>query len=341
MLDDLFMNGLAIDGVSKSFGNDTVLRDISIDMPAGSVVTLLGPSGCGKTTLLRIIAGLERADSGRIAAPNAEFFDCDAGRFRAPQDRRLGFVFQDYGLWPHMTVFDNVAFPLEMQRTPKSEIKRRVLAALAHVHLEEHAPKKPHQLSGGQKQRVSIARAIVGEPALILLDEPLSNLDANLREELGNENRLLCKRLGLTCVNVTHDRREAQILSDTVALMKDGRIHQQGAPHQLFNAPRDVWTATFLNAGNLLSVDSLATSAVSLPAGAAAGKTLLYPRNAITLCDSTSAPRIEITNIVYIEDRFELTGEIAGQSIRFFHETPVEVGEFAHVALDPGKALVL
>ncbi|MDA0785581.1 MAG: ATP-binding cassette domain-containing protein [Proteobacteria bacterium] len=170
------MDSLDIRNVSKAFGAEIVLRDISINVTPGSVVTMLGPSGCGKTTLLRIIAGLERADTGKTTAPHTEFFDSEAGRFTPPQDRRLGYVFQDYGLWPHMTIFDNVAFPLEMQRTPKDEIRRRVFAALEHVHLEAHAPKKPHQLSGGQKQRVSIARAIVGEPSLILLDEPLSNL---------------------------------------------------------------------------------------------------------------------------------------------------------------------
>lgn len=335
------MNGLDISGVSKSFGTETVLRDISIGMPAGSVVTLLGPSGCGKTTLLRIIAGLERADTGNIAAPQAEFFDCAAGRYLAPQDRRLGFVFQDYGLWPHMTVFRNVAFPLEMQRTPKSDIEQRVMAALAHVHLEGHADKKPHQLSGGQKQRVSIARAIVGELSLILLDEPLSNLDANLREELGQEIRMLCKRLSLTCVNVTHDRREAQILSDVVALMKDGRIHQEGPPHEIFNHPRDTWAAEFLNAGNLLSVASLSDSVVTMPEGAVDGAMLLYPRTAISISADAAAPEIEITNVVFIEDRFELSGEFRGQPIRFFNDTPIDIGRLARIDLDADRALVL
>jgi len=196
-------------------------------------------------------------------------------------------------------------------------------------------------LSGGQKQRVSIARAIVGAPALILLDEPLSNLDANLREELGYEIRTLCKRLGLTCINVTHDRREAQILSDVVALMKDGRIHQQGTPHHIFNSPRDIWTAEFLNAGNLLTAASLSDGSVTLPNDASDGAILLYPRSAISLTDDPARPGVEITNVVFVEDHFELNGILRGQKIRFFNDAPVEVGSTAHIELDAERALVL
>lgn len=336
------MKQISINQISKSFGNIPVLKDITLDIEPGSFVTLLGPSGCGKTTLLRIIAGLEQADSGSIKSDENIFVDCHKGINLSPQQRQLGFVFQDYGLWPHMTVAENVAFPLQMRKHDKSQIKARVNEVLSAVRLTEHADKLPEKLSGGQQQRVSIARAIAAKPDTILFDEPLSNLDANLREELGQEIRLLARQLGLTCINVTHDRREAQILSDRIALMKDGVFHQLGTPEELFTAPVDAWTAGFLDAGNLLPcylIDDLNTSTSS-------NETLLIPRNAFKLTsEQTACVRARVVSSMFLEDRHEVTAVLLDHQhdkaktgnekiIKLFTETSVQVDEILPLAID-------
>ncbi len=324
------MSYLQIRNISKSFGGTTVLKDISLDIEAGSFTTLLGPSGCGKTTLLRIIAGLESPDHGSITAGDATFVNVDAGIFMSPRERRLGFVFQDYGLWPHMTVAANVAFPLNMAKWPKSETSARVVEVLAAVQLSDHADKVPSQLSGGQKQRVSIARALAGKPDLILFDEPLSNLDANLRESLGRDIRLLSKSFGLTCVNVTHDRREAQILSDSIALMQNGVIHQLGSPEDMFRAPTDTWAADFLDAGNVLpsnlvpGIDSGAFSHV------------LVPRNAFRIVTENGVASANVLGSIYIEDRYEITADLDGHVIKVFSEKPEQAGSTVALSVDAG-----
>ena len=313
------MSQLSLRHISKSFGDTQVLRDITLDVEAGSFVTLLGPSGCGKTTLLRIIAGLERPDEGSIQAGERAFVDAAKGIFAPPQTRKLGFVFQDYGLWPHMTVAENVAFPLKMARAAKAVIAERVAEVLAAVHLSDQADKIPEKLSGGQKQRVSIARALAGRPDLILFDEPLSNLDANLREELGQEIRLLAKDLGLTCINVTHDRREAQILSDRIALMKDGVFHQLGRPEDLFRAPVDLWAARFLDAGNILPAKVLGEN------GPANGF-IMVPRGAFRM-DGGGGMEASVLNSIFIEDRYEVTADLDGHIVKVFSKQEVSRGD--------------
>jgi ABC-type Fe3+/spermidine/putrescine transport system ATPase subunit len=322
------MSRLSIRHVSKSFGATKVLRDIVLDVEAGSFVTLLGPSGCGKTTLLRIIAGLEHADEGRIHAGEQVFVDTAKGVCAPPQIRKLGFVFQDYGLWPHMTVAENVAFPLTMAKAPKALIAERVAEVLAAVRLSDQADKIPEKLSGGQKQRVSIARALSGKPNLILFDEPLSNLDANLREELGQEIRLLSKDLGLTCINVTHDRREAQILSDSIALMKDGVIHQLGRPEDLFRAPVDLWAAQFLDAGNILPASRLAHP------GTDASAHVLVPRGAFRIDGEAGLPASVLTSI-FIEDRHEITADLGGSIVKLFADRTVARGDTIRITVNP------
>jgi len=323
------MSQLSLSHISKSFGDTRVLRDIVLDVEDGSFVTLLGPSGCGKTTLLRIVAGLERPDEGTITAGERIFVDAARGVFAPPQTRRLGFVFQDYGLWPHMTVAENVAFPLKMAKAPKAEIDKRVAEVLAAVRLSDQAGKIPEKLSGGQKQRVSIARALAAKPELILFDEPLSNLDANLREELGQEIRLLSKELGLTCINVTHDRREAQILSDHIALMKDGVFHQLGRPEDLFRAPVDLWAARFLDAGNILPAAS-----VRLP-DAAPDAFVMVPRGAFRIDGAEGVPAQGL-NSIFLEDRYEVTAELDGHIVKVFSPRFVAHGEPIRLAVDPG-----
>ncbi len=329
------MSEIRIEHVSKSFGEATVLKDIDLTVERGNFVTLLGPSGCGKTTLLRIVAGLERPDQGRVTCADQVFVDTEAGRFAEPQDRRLGFVFQDYGLWPHLSVAENVAFPLKMAKARPAEIDHRVGEVLGNVRLEEHAGKLPEQLSGGQKQRVSIARALAGKPRLILFDEPLSNLDANLREELGQEIRLLSKQLGLTCINVTHDRREAQILSDGIALMKDGVIHQLGRPENLFRAPCDIWSAQFLDAGNILPADGILTN------GHAPGSQVLVPRNAVHVSESRTGVSARVTDCIFIEDRYEITAELHGARIKVYAPHTVDVNDVIQLELDKSSIVDL
>lgn len=322
------MSQLSLRHISKSFGDTQVLRDIVLDVEAGSFVTLLGPSGCGKTTLLRIIAGLERPDDGSIQAGEKPFVDTEKGIFAPPQMRRLGFVFQDYGLWPHMTVAENVAFPLKMARAAKPVIDERVAEVLAAVHLSDQADKIPEKLSGGQKQRVSIARALAGRPDLILFDEPLSNLDANLREELGQEIRLLAKDLGLTCINVTHDRREAQILSDHIALMKDGVFHQLGRPEDLFRAPVDLWAARFLDAGNILPAKALGENGP--PDGF-----IMVPRGAFRT-DGGDGLEALVLNSIFLEDRYEVTADLGGHIVKVFSRQGVSRGEPIRLSVDAG-----
>lgn len=322
------MSQVRIERVSKSFGNTQVLHDINLEVETGAFVTLLGPSGCGKTTLLRIIAGLERPDEGVIVSGGTVFVDMSKGLFADPQSRNLGFVFQDYGLWPHMTVVDNVGFPLRMAKLPRAQIDRRVREVLAEVRLTEHADKLPEQLSGGQKQRVSIARALAGKPTVILFDEPLSNLDANLREELGQEIRLLSKELGLTCINVTHDRREAQILSDYIALMKDGVFHQFGRPEEMFRTPRDVWAARFLDAGNILPAGKV------LGNGFEPASQVLVPRSAFRLVEGTNGLEARVLNCIFIEDRYEVTADFHGKIIKVFANRALARNDKIQLAVD-------
>jgi len=234
---------LRLERVTKRFGAVTAVDEVSLAVEAGEFITMLGPSGCGKTTTLRIIAGFETADAGRLTLA-----DRDITRV-PPQDRGIGMVFQNYALFPHMSVFDNVAFGLRTRRMSKDEIKRRVGAALDLVDLSDFAHRKIQQLSGGQQQRVALARALAPEPPLILLDEPLSNLDAALRERTRNELRQLLKRVNMTAIFVTHDQEEAFALSDRVVLMHAGRVQQIGAPEELYRNPANVQVATFLGRG--------------------------------------------------------------------------------------------
>jgi len=213
---------IRLQGISYAFGSHTVLDDIDLTIDAGSVVALLGPSGCGKSTLLRLLAGLTQPAKGEIHF--GERLVAKPDWSLPPEARDIGMVFQDYALWPHMTVAQNVAFPLKMRNVPRAERDARVVKALARVGLEAFADRKPSGLSGGQQQRVALARAIVGEPRVLLFDEPLSNLDSELRESLCTEMARLLRQLGTTAVYVTHDRREAEILADRIVHLSAGSI---------------------------------------------------------------------------------------------------------------------
>jgi iron(III) transport system ATP-binding protein len=230
------------------------VRGISIDIPHGCFYTLLGPSGCGKTTTLRTVAGLERPDAGRIVVGSNVVCDPAAGVFIEPNDRNIGMVFQSYAIWPHMTVFDNVAFPLRQlrPRLKPSVIRTRARGALAQVKLEGLEDRPAPYLSGGQQQRLALARALVFEPQVLLLDEPLSNLDAKLREDMRTEIADLVKRLHVTTLFVTHEQVEALTMSDRIGLMRDGVIVQEGTPSEIYGAPQERFVAEFVGKMNTI-----------------------------------------------------------------------------------------
>jgi len=253
------MTAVLLENVSRAFGTALAVDRVSLKVEAGEFLTLLGPSGCGKTTTLRMIAGLEQNTTGRITIGDAVVSDADRSIFVAAERRRLGMVFQSYAIWPHMTVFDNVAYPLRIRRRPAAEIKERVMKTLGLVEMESYAERPAPALSGGQQQRVAIARALVFEPEVLLLDEPLSNLDARLRTQMGDEFRKLQKRLGITSLYVTHDQEEAMALSDRVVVMQGGQILQVGSPEEIYQRPGSRSVAAFFGSPNLLDAEVTAS----------------------------------------------------------------------------------
>jgi putative spermidine/putrescine transport system ATP-binding protein len=230
----------------KSFGGPAVVKEVSFALAAGKFLTLLGPSGSGKSTTLMVIGGFERPDSGDVRLDGRSIVGIP------PQSRNLGIVFQSYALFPHMSVVDNVEFALRMRRQPKAERRKRALQMLERVGLRQFADRRPRQLSGGQQQRVALARALVFDPAVLLLDEPLGALDRRLRERLQLEIKQIHQSLGVSVVYVTHDQDEAMMMSDSIAVMRDGRVVQMGSPSDVYNHPVTPFVATFLGETNLL-----------------------------------------------------------------------------------------
>ena len=235
-----------LENIVKTFGETVALKGISLRIKHGELFTLLGPSGCGKSTTLRIIAGLDFPDSGEI------WFDKDEVTYMSSSERGAVLVFQNYALWPHMSVFDNVAYGLKVKKFPKDEIEKKVKWALELVKLTGFEDRYPTQLSGGQQQRVAIARALVVEPKLLLLDEPLSNLDAKLRLEMRSEIRRIQRELGITVLYVTHDQEEAMAISDRIAVMNVGTVEQVGTPREIYENPRTEFVASFMGKTNVI-----------------------------------------------------------------------------------------
>jgi iron(III) transport system ATP-binding protein len=245
-------NQLVVEDLHLQYGDNPILKGVSMTLNPGEVVALLGASGSGKTTLLRSVAGLEQPSRGRIVIGDTVLFDSAAGIDIPVETRNLGLVFQSYALWPHRTVFENVAYGLKLRRTAAAEIGDRVTQALSNLGLGHLADRLPHQLSGGQQQRVAIARALVYNPPVVLMDEPLSNLDAKLREEARAWLRELIVRLGLSALVVTHDQTEAMAMSDKILLLNFGQIEQQGTPEDMYNRPQTQFTAEFMGSNNRL-----------------------------------------------------------------------------------------
>ncbi|MDI3567623.1 ABC transporter ATP-binding protein, partial [Bradyrhizobium sp. Arg816] len=243
---DVKIGSIALHNLQKRYGSATAVDDVSLSISPGEFISLLGPSGSGKTTTLMMIAGFEMPDNGQVLLD-----DRDITRL-PPHRRELGVIFQNYALFPHMTVAENVAYPLRMRRLPKAEVEERVRRVLDQVHLGALASRYPHQMSGGQQQRVAIARALVFDPPVLLLDEPLGALDKKLREHLRNEIKTLHKEVGKTMVYVTHDQDEALAMSDRVAVMHEGRIRQVSAPQDIYRRPADLFVASFVGDVNLI-----------------------------------------------------------------------------------------
>jgi iron(III) transport system ATP-binding protein len=257
------MPGVTITGLTKRYGHVGAVADLDLTVRPGELVALLGPSGCGKTTTLRLVAGFLAPDSGEIRVGDRVLSSPTV--VIPPERRRMAMIFQSYALWPHMTVAQNVAYGLRFAGVPRPERERRVEAMLQVVQLGGYGARYPGELSGGQQQRVAVARALVVEPEILLLDEPLSNLDASLREEMRFEIRRLHEQFGITTLYVTHDQAEAMVISDRVAVLREGRVVQAGAPRELFEQPRTRFVAEFIGKTNL--IDAVADGPASVARG--------------------------------------------------------------------------
>ena len=348
------MDDLIITDLRLRLGETEVLKGVSLTVPAGEAVALLGPSGSGKTTLLRAIAGLEQPQSGSIAVGEHVFVDAARGISLPPEERGLGLVFQSYALWPHRTVFENVAAGLKLRGVTPDEIKQRVAKVLGQIGLGHLAERYPPQLSGGQQQRVAIARALVYEPPVILLDEPLSNLDAKLREEARAFLRTLIMNLGLSAIHVTHDQVEAMALADRIVLLHGGAIAQDGSPSAIYNEPANLFAAEFMGSNNRLEgrlverANGRATIEVLGERLSGMARTQTAPGN-----DAVGIIRLERMRLaraagpnrlamqleapMYLGERWELLFTRGHTSARAYAPTPLPPGE--HYVEFPKEAL--
>ena len=359
---------IRITGVSKRYfsGGKTInaLDDINLTIPANQIFTLLGPSGCGKTTLLRCIVGLETPDTGEIRIGDEVVWSKDRNISVPPEQRGLGMVFQTYAIWPHMNVFDNVAYPLQIRKLPKDVIRQRVTKTLAFVQLEGMEQRPATKLSGGQQQRVALARALVAEPKVILFDEPLSNLDAKLREETRKDLKTFLGELKITAVYVTHDRVEALALSDTIAVMREGRIIEMGAPKKIYFDAEHRFVADFIGRANLVQakvrgqegghtlvdcgLGPLACEQRDLPVG-----------SEVTLCIRPEFIRVirggrtdeaginlingKVETLVFIGEAYEAEIRVDGELLLAKIEPDFELkeGDPVNFTLDPAQCLLL
>ena len=247
------MGKLVVTNLVKKFGATTAVNNLTLTVEDGELLTVVGPSGCGKTTFLRMVAGFIEPTSGRIMIDDDVLSDRPNTPLDVtPENRDIGMVFQSYAVWPHMNVFNNVGYPLKLRKTPKPELKEKVMDALKLVHLDGYEDRMAYELSGGQQQRVALARSLVMRPRLLLLDEPLSNLDAALREEMRGEIKEIQRKTGITIINVTHDQTEAMTMSDKVAIMRQGNLIQFGSPRDLYERPANTFVAKFIGSADVI-----------------------------------------------------------------------------------------
>ena len=337
-------NKLRVDDLHLSYGDNAILKGVSMQLAQGEVVSLLGPSGSGKTTLLRAVAGLEAPHRGTIGIEDRPVFDA-ARQLELPAERRnLGLVFQSYALWPHKTVFDNVAYGLKLRKVATGEIKTRVESALGNLGLGHLGDRLPHQLSGGQQQRVAIARALVYNPPVILMDEPLSNLDAKLREEARAWLRELILKMRLSALVVTHDQNEAMAMSDRILLLNNGVIEQQGTPQELYGQPTTLFVADFMGSNNKLQgkvVERRDGSALlagdgwqlwgdargSAAAGSAATGMVRLERVRLADGPGDNVVKLPLVTSMFLGDRWE----------HLFHRGDLRLRAYGPVGLAPGE----
>ncbi|WP_275076588.1 ferric ABC transporter ATP-binding protein [Providencia rettgeri] len=341
-------NFVELKNVTKRFGTNTVIDDLSLSIPQGSMVTLLGPSGCGKTTVLRLVAGLEKPTEGRM------FIDGEDVTDRSIQQRDICMVFQSYALFPHMSLGDNVGYGLKMLGLPKAEIKKRVDEALELVDLAGFADRFVDQISGGQQQRVALARALILKPKVLLFDEPLSNLDANLRRSMREKIRELQQQFNITSLYVTHDQSEAFAVSDMVLVMNKGKIMQLGSPQELYRQPASKFMASFMGDANIfpaiLTADSVDIFNYRLPRPAQITSmqtqvTVGVRPEAITLStQGDDSQRCTITHVAYMGPQYEVTVDWHGQSMLLqINATQLQpsVGENLYLQIHPYGMFVL
>jgi len=335
-------------GLELTYGQAKILKGIDLSLPRGQTLALLGPSGCGKTTLLRLVAGLLAPTAGRIAVDGKIVADAGLNLFSPPEKRGLGMVFQDYALWPHMTVAGNVSFPLEMLGMSRADRKRRVDAALARVGLEGFGDRGPADMSGGQQQRVAIARAIVAEPQIVLFDEPLSNLDRELRETMVAEIAQLVASLNLTAIYVTHDQSEAFSLAHQVAIMRDGLIEQIAPPEELVGQPASPAVAEFLRLGCVVPVEQdqgryrIAGADIGFdyhPAGSGVATHMLLPSRAVqAVAPEAGSFTADVARTQFRGDGYLTTVQIASTGplpeLTFLSPARRVVGERIGIAVD-------
>ena len=357
---------IRIRGVSKHYVSEgktiKALDDVNLTIPARKIFTLLGPSGCGKTTLLRCIVGLEMPDTGEIAIGDDLVWSREKGVSVPPEKRGLGMVFQTYAIWPHMTVFDNVGYPLQVRGAPREEVRARVAKALDFVQLSGFEGRPATKLSGGQQQRVALARALVAEPRVILFDEPLSNLDAKLREETRKELRAFLEKLQITAVYVTHDRVEALALSDMIAVMRSGRIIELGTPEKIYFDADDRFVADFIGRANLVNGrvrgEEGGLTVVDCPLGAIACQRRDFPAGGeATLCirpefihvargDAPAGRNVvngRIETLVFVGEHYETEIRVGDSTLlaRVDPDAKFGVGEAVNFTLDPAHCLLV
>jgi len=337
------MAELTVDNLHLAYGNNPILTGVSMTLARGEVVSLLGPSGSGKTTLLRAVAGLEMPHQGTIRIGDKIVFDGAGGRDVPAEGRNLGLVFQSYALWPHKTVFENVAYALRLRKVGAGDIATRVRDVLAQLSLGHLPDRFPHQLSGGQQQRVALARALVYNPPVILLDEPLSNLDAKLREEARAWLRELIVRMQLSALCVTHDQSEALAMSDRILLLNNGRIEQQGTPEEMYGNPSTLFTADFMGSNNRLTgrVTEVRDGAARVQGDgwalwglarqstrAGAEGTAMIRLERIRLADGPGDNRVEagLTTSMYLGDKWEHLFALGSARLRAYGDRPLARG---------------
>lgn len=357
------MSELSIKNLSKHYGNFRAVDGIDLDVTDGEFLTLLGPSGCGKSTTLFAVAGLDTPTAGTISVGGRTFYDGTSKLLVPPEKRNCGMVFQSYALWPHMTVFDNLAFPLKLRKVGRADRKRRIAEALELVEMEAFAHRFPHELSGGQQQRVALARTLVFEPTLLLLDEPLSNLDAKLRIRARSWLKELQQRLKITTIYVTHDQVEALSMSDRIAVMNKGKIVQLATPQEIYTRPAGAFVADFIGSSNFLKglMKSRASdgSAEVLLAGGELIRTVWSPEipageevlvavrpehirltTTRPIANDCNALHGRITDRSYLGARYSYTLDTLGLSIAA--ETEDEFGSAdVYASFDPNYAVVV